>query len=55
MNVPMRDPVAVAENLGMDVIDVATNFVGILAMSQVIASTRFFERAVATGAELTPV
>lgn len=32
------DPVAVVENLGMDVIDVATNFVGILAMSQVIHS-----------------
>ena len=34
----MVDPVAVVENLSMDVLDVATNFVGILAMSQVIHS-----------------
>ena len=36
----MADPVAVVENLGMrmDVIDVATNFVGIMAMSQIIHS-----------------
>ena len=38
MDVPMGDPITVAENLGMDVIDVATNFVGILAMSQIIHS-----------------
>lgn len=38
MNVPMGDPVAVAENLTMDVMDIGTNFVGVLAMSQVINS-----------------
>ena len=38
MSILGADPVEVVEQLGMDVFDVATNFVGILAMSQVINS-----------------
>ena len=38
MEILGADPVEVVEQLGMDVFDVATNFVGILAMSQVINS-----------------
>ena len=34
----MADPVRLAENVSMDVLDVGTNFIGILAMSQIIHS-----------------